>query len=84
MSTQAILNGDWSYYDNLKLKGVDRRKFSCNEKWEVDYLVDKIHNSHPNVAKSTIKAAIETCCQTIESRERDVFVGCVMKRLGLS
>jgi hypothetical protein len=40
---QRILGTDWEDYDNRKLRGgSDRRKFSCDEPWEVDYLADKI------------------------------------------
>jgi hypothetical protein len=38
-----ILNEDWSDYDDRKIR--DRRdgsKFSCEERWEVEYLADKV------------------------------------------
>jgi hypothetical protein len=85
MSTRRVLSEDWSEYDNRKVRGgSDHRKFSCSESWEVDYLVNKIHKLHPSVSKETIKAAITACCNTPGlSREREAFVECVMKRLGL-
>ena len=38
-----ILLEDWSSYDNRKIKGEkDASKFSCTERWEVEYLADKL------------------------------------------
>ena len=36
---------DWSEYDNKKVRGPqDARFFSCEEEWEVIYLINKIQN----------------------------------------
>jgi len=85
MSTQLILSEDWSEYDNLKIRGgSDHRKFSCSESWERRYLIDKIHKRFPAVSKEKIEAAINACCNESNlSRERPVFVECVMRRLNL-
>lgn len=85
MSTHAILNENWSDYDDRKKTGgPDRRKFSCTESWERTYLINKIHSLHPDVSKERIEAAINACCNDSNvSRERDAFVECVMRRLGL-
>ena len=39
MSVEKILNEDWSEYDDRKKKGQDSHFFSCEEDWEVEYLV---------------------------------------------
>jgi hypothetical protein len=85
MSIHAILNEDWSEYDDRKKRGgSDYRNFACSESWEVDYLVRKIHKQHPEVSTERIRTAIKGCCETINTpRPRPRFVECVLKRLGL-
>lgn len=79
---QRILNEDWSDYDNKKKKGVDSRFFSCEENWEVDYLVDKIRKHEPYKTRDAILSAIRSCCKDIPApRPRDKFVRCVMNKL---
>lgn len=84
MSTKKLLNEDWSDYDDRKKKHDDARYFSCEESWETDYLVKKIHKNHPEISQDQIRAAIKQCCNTVAApRPRKTFVECVMKRLGL-
>ena len=79
---ERILNDDWSDYDNKKKKGADRLFFSCEESWEVDYLVAKIRKIYPLKSESAIRAAITSCCKEIPApRPRDKFVRCVMGKL---
>ena len=84
MALDLILE-DWSDYDNNKIIGkVDSSKFSCEEKWEVDYLKKKILMSFPDVEIEAIDAAIKLCCLAIKApRPRKTFVSCVLKRLEL-
>ena len=83
MSGEKILNEDWSEYDDRKKKEQDRHYFSCEEEWEVEYLVKKIHKQHPEIPKEKILAAIKQCCNSVAApRPRKTFVECVMKRLG--
>lgn len=87
MSTHSVLHEeDWSDYDNRKIRGgSDRNDFACTESWEVDYLVKKIHNQHPDISTDQIRAAIKACCAQLRApHPRAAFVTCVMKRLGLS
>lgn len=75
---------NWTEYDNLKKKGVDRDFFSCEEEWEVDYLRGKIKEVYPSIDDDKILLAIKICCTTIEPpRPREEFVNCVLKRLGI-
>ena len=84
MSSKIILEEDWEDYDDRKKKKDDRLFFSCQESWEIDYLVDKIHKNFPKVTKEQIGNAIKQCCNTVAApRPRKTFVECVMKRLGL-
>jgi hypothetical protein len=76
-----VLNEDWSDYDNKKKKGVDARDFSCEEDWEVDYLVAKI-KKHLSKTEVEIRDAIAQCCKSIKPpRPRQEFVKCVFNRL---
>lgn len=77
-----ILNDDWSDYDNKKKKAEDRLFFSCEETWEVEYLVNKIKRIYPSKTGATIRAAITSCCKEIPAnRPREKFVRCVMSKL---
>lgn len=82
MSSQRILNEDWSDYDNRKKPWEDRHYFSCEESWEVDYLVSKTKRHYPNVTEQTIRNAIASCCRTVPApRPRARFVECVTSKL---
>lgn len=85
MSTEKILNEDWEDYDDRKKKKGDSKFFSCDEDWEISYLVEKIHKNFPNVTTDKIREAIKQCCQTVPgNKPREKFVACVMDRLGLN
>ena len=75
---------NWSDYDDRKKKKSDSNFFSCDEKWEVEYLRDKIKKAFPNLDDSDIELAIKICCATIRTpRPRKEFIECVLKRLGI-
>ena len=79
---ERILNESWSDYDNKKKRWEDRFFFSCEESWEVDYLVAKIKRIYPAKSESAIRAAIISCCKEVSApRPRDKFVRCVMSKL---
>lgn len=81
MSKEKVLE-DWSEYDDRKKRKGDANFFSCEESWEVDYLVDKIRKSYPNFSEQKIKEAISECCKTVSgNKPRRQFVECVMNRL---
>jgi hypothetical protein len=78
-----ILSEDWEDYDNRAIRdGRDRSKFSCDEPWEVDYLVGKLKKFFPGKSDADIRNAITFCCGTVQPpRLREKFVECVVKRL---
>jgi len=79
----AVLNEDWSDYDNRKKLGEDRRYFACTESWEVDYLIRKLKRHYPGKSEQQIRAAIEACCSRVGApHPREKFVDCVTARLG--
>jgi hypothetical protein len=78
----AILNESWSDYDIKKKKWEDRFFFSCEEIWEVNYLVEKLRKHFPFKTDTAIRTAITACCSEVSApRPRDKFVECVTKRL---
>jgi hypothetical protein len=78
----AILNENWAEYDNRKLRdGRDRSKFSCDESWEVDYLINKLRKHYTYKTDSALRAAISDCCKLPGNRTREVFIECITKRL---
>jgi len=84
MSAQTILGDDWSDYDNRKKVKTDRLFFSCEEDWEVDYLVRKIRKHHPGKSEEDVRRAIQACCGVVRApRPRKDFVECVSRRLGI-
>ena len=77
-----VLHEDWSEYDNKKIRdGRDRSKFSCEEAWEREYLINKLEKHFPHKTRQHIKDAIEACCRASSERERTAFVTCVTGRL---
>lgn len=79
----AVLNEDWSDYDDRKIRdGRDRSKFACTEPWEVTYLVNKLKKHYPYKTESAINTAIESCCKSVGSpHPREKFVECVTTKL---
>jgi hypothetical protein len=77
---------DWEDYDNRKIRdGRDRSKFSCDEEWEVGYLIRKIRMDYPSRSEEDIRTAIRACCREVGApRPRKEFVKCVLERLGLA
>ena len=77
-----VLNEDWEDFDDRKIRDKrDRSKFSCDEPWEVDYLVKVIKKRNPSLSEASIRQAITSCCNSGASRQRDEFVKCVMSKL---
>jgi len=79
---QRLLNEDWSDYDNRKKKREDRLFFSCEEQWELDYLISKLRKYFPRKTDQELKTAIASCCREVPApRPRERFVRCVFGKL---
>lgn len=80
---RRVLNENWDDYDNKKIRDKrDARFFSCEEPWEVDYLVKKIMKHLPGKSEQEIIEAIARCCKIVPApRPREEFVKCVFNRL---
>ena len=78
-----ILTEDWPEYDNKKIRdGRDRSKVSCEEKWEIDYIVERLKKHFPYKTESAIRQAISGCCASVKApRPRKEFLECVTRIL---
>jgi len=78
-----ILSEDWSDYDQKKIRDKRDGGFvSCEESWEVEYILRKVRKYAPRKTDEQIKAAISHCCLTIKgNKPRGPFMECVMARL---
>lgn len=52
---------NWVKKDKKRKKYKDRFYFSPTEDWEIDYLIDKYQDLHPNLSSSKIKNTIRRC-----------------------
>lgn len=71
---------NWNDYEIKKRKRMIL--FDCGERWEREYLIDKIHQHIPERSKEDILQAIYSCCRSISSpAPRDMFIKTVLRRL---
>jgi hypothetical protein len=75
-----ILLEDWNSYDNRKIKDEkDPSKFSCSERWETEYLAEKLKKHYPLKSPQVIMQAIQHCCSQVKApHPREKFVECVV------
>jgi len=75
-----VLLEEWTAYDNRKMKEErDKSKFACSERWEVEYLSDKLQKHYPLKTRQAIMQAITHCCSKISApHARERFVECVV------
>lgn len=84
MSAYKILNEDWSEYEERKKEREDRFFITCEEAWEVHYVIKKIRKHHPHITTEELKNAIEISCRQISvPRPRPLFVQCVLRKFGI-
>jgi hypothetical protein len=74
---------NWEEYDHHKIQeNGDKDQFSCDEPWEVNYLINKVRTHYPAYTQLQVKHAITLCCSTIKTpRVRKEFIECVLKHL---
>lgn len=75
----------WEDYEKMKiLRGLDKDYFCCSEKWEVDYLKNKILNEYPEMDERIILFAIYfTNSNTSSSKKREYFIEDVCNLLSI-
>jgi len=77
-----IQTSDWSDYDSRKPGDESRSYFTCEETWEVDYLVNKIRVFYPDKPEAIVRQAIKSCCGSLQDpRPRSVFIVAVMEKI---
>jgi len=82
---QRLLDENWSDYENKKRRGTDPFFFSCEDEWEMVYLLNKVRKYFPFETDTTIRRAIESTCREIpRPRPRDKFVTTVFSKLRYS
>lgn len=66
---------NWEVYDLRKLaEDSDRQYFSFKD-WEVDFVIEKVRDIHPEYSEVSILRAILTCCKHSTSpHEKRAFV----------
>ena len=74
-----VLASDWSDYDMRKTK--DKGLFTC-ERWEMDYLAEKIKKLYPSYNAKLVDRAVIIACKELKTpRSREAFVNRVMGNL---
>jgi len=67
----------WKEKDNLRKKLVDRHYVSCDEEWEMGYIVRKIAEVY-GVGKAIAEDAVKHCCNEVKApRKREDFINCI-------
>ncbi|MBA4168074.1 MAG: hypothetical protein H0X41_11135 [Chitinophagaceae bacterium] len=83
MSTDLILAGSWSPYNEYKLcKGQNPDIFLPSDKYESDFLVRRIENLYPQYTNVAIELSISYVKRTLYGGcKRSLFVELVMSNL---
>jgi hypothetical protein len=78
-----VIDEDWSDYDDRKIKEQkNSSKFSCEDRWEIEYLADKLKKHYPQKSHKLILQAISNCClKSGAPHTREVFIECVTSNL---
>jgi hypothetical protein len=75
----------WSNVDDKHKKGIDKLYVSCEEKYEIDYIVKIVREEYSWLSETTIRQAIASCCASIKApRKREDFMACLKNKLGVS
>lgn len=74
----------WENVDNKHKKAIDKENVSCEEDYEVNYLVKIIKEEYPFISEIDIRKSIASCCvSTNAPHPRKEFMECLRKRLGV-
>jgi hypothetical protein len=76
----TLLNADWSDYESRKKnEGSNVYHFNSDVPWEIDYLVDKISNTHNKYTPKMTRRAINIICMaSFIPLSREMFLEQVM------
>jgi hypothetical protein len=75
----------WNNVDDKHKKEMDKFYVSCEEDYEVNYLVKIIKEEYPYIAELDIRKAITSCCLQIKApRKREEFMICLKNKLGVT
>jgi len=83
MSDKILQPDHWMVYEqDERKKDGDTQLFSCNQQWEVEYLVKVIWQERPDLEEHNIRTAIMTTCSAMQGdTPRAEFVEAVMQKL---
>jgi hypothetical protein len=82
MSVEKVMGEDWNQVDDKKKKREDRGFVSCEEAYEMEYMLTAFKKHYPQKSESVIKAAIASCCKEVPgNKPRRRFVECVDSKL---
>ncbi|WP_183578730.1 hypothetical protein HDF18_22615 [Mucilaginibacter sp. X5P1] len=82
MSVEKVMSEDWNLIDNKKKRWEDRGFVSCEESYEMEYMLKVFLKHYPHKSESVIKAAIQSCCGEMRgNKPRRRFVECVHSKL---
>jgi len=74
----------WGNVDDKHKKHIDSLYFSCEEEYEVKYLVKIINEEYSWISETEIRKAIALCCLSVKPpRPRDIFMKCLKNKLGV-
>lgn len=83
MLIENILNDDWTDYDDIKKRNnSDPRTFIPEQRWEANYLVNKIAKHCPDLDIDDIKAALFSYSKyATNARRREDAIKWILKRM---
>jgi hypothetical protein len=83
MDTPNKLEGSWEAYNNRKIaNGQDPNYFAPEDVWELNYLVDMILSSRPQLDHLTVMLSVrEGMRRTMAPRPRQHFIEVVMTNI---
>ena len=73
----------WYSQDDKEIINPDKLFVSCDEDYELDYIVDRLVERW-GVDRYSAKRAVENCCNRVQPpHPRDEFLECLKDELGL-
>ena len=74
----------WDKIDDKHKKAFDRDYVSCEESFEMYYVIKIILEHYPFLTRDSVESAVIYGCKTIQApRPRKKFLQCVASQLGM-